>query len=1375
MFQLTDLTTIALYINGQVRIPIRAFFIFLTANQPENFPVAKTDGLFTDDYSTLDSTQKHKLNALVVDFLEKHKAHLNFFIKNHYWTMVPELAELDASLEKRFQTLIKQFFDENINERYCINEMAPYYRCIKILNLPLISEIEKIDNQIRGRTFYPESLLDFSSLEVTNDIEEKLLCFLTKNSKTRCNFELKLQYGIEHTLESIVATAKLISRLPWPRNIRITLQADNVNNRNPPKVVAFMRHLRNQAITMCDLSSNGLGTMDSRNFLNFMRDLSEQYFGVVLHDNQLNRFHLETIHSCVSLLDATKSKGFDLSNNQLETLGCDNLFKLHEQYKTLPFTFFSVATLCPDDGKKNLMDALELACKDASIETQCLWAFMYYKALIVSFALKQEYATTPTLFRFNLTSQKNIEILYSLFENFFVLSQDNYYNLCFLLHTILTNINLTSLDLLLFARKVLGLIRKSNTSPHSVLSLFHSGSSSICDQMTPEHRIAFFLDIFSEDLERKMLSYSSIFQDFSIFESAHPSSAIVRTLEGVYRKNVQEFQLFDEEAVKERLWGIVLPALKLVLEKRSMPIEAMHLVASIEKYLAQHPGSDGMLPTANMIEWLVWACAKLTLYPALYQESAQDSHAQSSGGSDTQKVIVQYANRLLTSTLTEILAFAHPQGRYTLTTELFNHLSDYSTDLASAPYVQINQDGSKPTLMVSIPLVAIINPMMRDPELSPEQKRTIIERTKAIIALMPLAQCPGRHYRTIVNTLLLLSNDETLQPQEKLHLIEQILHRGVLIKMDRLIKLLNNPTGEAEYLSIWNALHSTHPKLTAALENNMGLSLAFRVLPNREHQKLLAQYQKKFRQGLIQQRFKDLKTSDFKRLLADLILLQGLSTLGKLPAIYGAGDHFESQCRTIFKELFDLADHHFEHYAHTVVDYRNSAGLITYYSKMLSLHSEIGQAVLTSFKQFVKALLSENHQDFYALRHNIQDNSHLRPLFAARPDLEIKWHQGACHDFESFIKKHAIAYKQYQPDLRAFLQKKIFGHHHVDPKHYQRLNEYLEASSIEAKAQARQQALAYLASSEQQALSMQSEGDELRHAKIQVALIELLETPLDHEHVSTHHYEDVLKILRNTQSMLHLLAQRPPFLHDVQGLIAGLKSNFYPPKQHDFKDWRIIDTDHPWALFMAGTDVEGSCQAVDGDPSLNQCLMGYVMDPKNRLLAIQNPEDLTIARCILRLLVDDQDNPVLFMEEIYPDNVRSDFKDALKQMALHRAQALGLPLLSLESTPESYAYHSPVHSRYSPAPTEYVDALYGDQEDGEFTIPAPQCLFDPKLQLKNQTHPLADQALQTDAKLSPTPGQPIIFGWKEWKTHYQTTYPLREEEGYGPGAIIVRP
>ena len=37
--------------------------------------------------------------------------------------------------------------------------------------------------------------------------------------------------------------------------------------------------------------------------------------------------------------------------------------------------------------------------------------------------------------------------------------------------------------------------------------------------------------------------------------------------------------------------------------------------------------------------------------------------------------------------------------------------------------------------------------------------------------------------------------------------------------------------------------------------------------------------------------------------------------------------------------------------------------------------------------------------------------------------------------------------------------------------------------------------------------------------------------------------------------------------------------------------------------FVVGTDVDGSCQQVDGS---HKCLLAYVIDAKNRILAIQN-------------------------------------------------------------------------------------------------------------------------------------------------------------------------
>ena len=287
---------------------------------------------------------------------------------------------------------------------------------------------------------------------------------------------------------------------------------------------------------------------------------------------------------------------------------------------------------------------------------------------------------------------------------------------------------------------------------------------------------------------------------------------------------------------------------------------------------------------------------------------------------------------------------------------------------------------------------------------------------------------------------------------------------------------------------------------------------------------------------------------------------------------------------------------------------------------------------------------------------------------------------------------------------------------------------------------------------------------EKSHAQLQIALIQLLKMPLAHESTSQDRYEGILKKLREIFNILIDMSQfgeRPQFRHDIQSMINGLKGNLHPPKIRTFKGWTIVDTDHPWDLFMAGTDVEGSCQALDRDPKLNKCLMAYVMDPKYRMLALQDETGTTMVRCILRILLGEHEQPVLFMEEIYPENARADFKEVLKKFALLRAQTLNLPLLSLESTPDSYQYPSAVHSLYSPAPCEYVDALYGVQE-GEYTIPAAQCLFDPK-----QAHQLATVHDFADIQRN------LNFAWESWKTQYRINYPEREAAGYGPGAVVL--
>ena len=84
----------------------------------------------------------------------------------------------------------------------------------------------------------------------------------------------------------------------------------------------------------------------------------------------------------------------------------------------------------------------------------------------------------------------------------------------------------------------------------------------------------------------------------------------------------------------------------------------------------------------------------------------------------------------------------------------------------------------------------------------------------------------------------------------------------------------------------------------------------------------------------------------------------------------------------------------------------------------------------------------------------------------------------------------------------------------------------------------------------------------------------------------------------------------------------------------------VVESEDPFDLLLCGTDVSGSCMRVDGSPELNKGLLGYIMDGKNRLIAVKNPQGKILSRSILRILWDGE-KVVLFLERLYPE---SDFR-----------------------------------------------------------------------------------------------------------------------------------
>ena len=181
-----------------------------------------------------------------------------------------------------------------------------------------------------------------------------------------------------------------------------------------------------------------------------------------------------------------------------------------------------------------------------------------------------------------------------------------------------------------------------------------------------------------------------------------------------------------------------------------------------------------------------------------------------------------------------------------------------------------------------------------------------------------------------------------------------------------------------------------------------------------------------------------------------------------------------------------------------------------------------------------------------------------------------------------------------------------------------------------------------------------------------------------------------------TQSLT--LCKTSEFATDVKGLLATLKNETDPPTHRSLQ---AIFTDDPIDLLLCGTDVSGSCQRLDGDPNLNKGLLGYLIDGKNRLLAIKEGDKI-VARCLLRLLWDGI-KPVVYRDRFYPDQIPATHKQALNALAKQVSQKLRVPLTCEEG---AFPYNNSLQALGGPAPYEYCDGAGGVQKDSRYTIQA---------------------------------------------------------------------
>ncbi len=509
---------------------------------------------------------------------------------------------------------------------------------------------------------------------------------------------------------------------------------------------------------------------------------------------------------------------------------------------------------------------------------------------------------------------------------------------------------------------------------------------------------------------------------------------------------------------------------------------------------------------------------------------------------------------------------------------------------------------------------------------------------------------------------------------------------------------------------------------------------------------------------------------EFKQKVSNFIMVQGLGSIRRLSELSKVGkEDFNESAKRVLQGLFGLTGDQREFYEETFAKCHNETALLTYYSKILALRNKNADRLMALFKRIVQTVLSHNSADFYEMRYDKTLNPQLGKVFGNNLTLETQWQQEVEMDFVPFIRDNNIAYREFNPNFRNFLKKKI-QHRHLDPQYCGDLQHYLLTQHEEERSarkisieNARAELLKQTTEGTQ---SVKNKIDMLtlgqKYILIQFQLLRLLETPIPVIGSPREKYDAHIEILQKVRKLVTMLpyTYNNQFMHDIDALINGLMGNRNPPKTaSDFTGWKIVKTGHYWRTFMSGTDVEGSCQNVTGDPSLNQCLLGYVANGYIMMLAILKPDGEIYARCMAKLLFDEKNQSQgIFLEEIYPDTLRPDLRDALITFAILQAKTLKVQLGSLQTLPlldepeeqQDLDQEDVIwESIGGQAPIEYVDALFDTMEDGiyQITLSAEQVFYHPETEFSERltSVQIALQANDQNQEADIARTSPVIF------------------------------
>lgn len=356
-------------------------------------------------------------------------------------------------------------------------------------------------------------------------------------------------------------------------------------------------------------------------------------------------------------------------------------------------------------------------------------------------------------------------------------------------------------------------------------------------------------------------------------------------------------------------------------------------------------------------------------------------------------------------------------------------------------------------------------------------------------------------------------------------------------------------------------------------------------------------------------------------------------------------------------------------YANTLAKFRQFPLISTYAGKLNTVPQK--GKLLKMYALFLESTLNNS---FLETRQSLENNPHLNFLNKQSPETLKLWHAfSSSKDVEELLG--GIAVKASTPlstDYREELKEKLAVHKHLPPDKIQHLLACLNDSTKEDEMRNKLQ---------------KEEKDP--YAKVQLLCLDLLRG----ENIQT-----TLNALSNQLSEIGSPAEN--FQNDVKGFLTLLTQSQNPVKENPYKGLQLLFTNDPNDYFLCGTEVIGSCQSITADIGTNKCLLSYLLDGKNRLVVIKDPNGKIVNRSVIRLLWDDtQKQPVLFQEKAYKAQNDLQLDNLLYEQAKVLAAELNVPYANAEEH-----YENPLLSLGGPVPYEYSDAAAGVQQDGIYTI-----------------------------------------------------------------------